>query len=229
MQAPLPLLAVSRLIGTALAASVSLEAAAAPSIPVSVTNTPSVTIANSPSVTIANVPTVAVGSPVSVGNTVTVTSTAAQPVIVDEGYSARHAQGGNCFATFDATGTATCTLGTVTSGQTFVIEAISCRVSLPAPSPYQVFPALLLVPEAPIGASGSGSGFYSLDHTLALQKTFSNGSNDYFAGTFPLKVAVPGPASSGSTYPIVIQAQGGGGASAVLGISCTATGYLVTN
>lgn len=226
MHAPLPLLACWRLLAAGLAASLSLEAAGAASIPVSVTNTPAVTIANSPSVTISNVPTVTVGSPVSVGNTVSVTSTAAQPVVVDEGYSARHAQGGNCFATFDATGTATCTLGTVSSGQTFVIEAISCRVSLPSPSPYQVFPALLLVPETPIGTSGGG--FYSLDHTLALQKTFSNGSNDYFAGTFPLKIAVPGPASPGSTYPIVIQAQGGGGASAVLGISCTATGYLVT-
>jgi hypothetical protein len=58
---------------------------------------------------------------------------------------------------------------------------------------------------------------------LELQKAYSNGSNDYFVGTYALRVAVPGPA------PITIQAQGGGGPSPVLGITCTATGYLVSN
>lgn len=215
-------------IAVCSAALVALSglAYAAPSLPVSIVNLP-----------------LSVTGTVSVGNTVPVTgtvnanitsgsvgiaTTAANPLYVEGGDTARHAVEAACDVLFDSTGQAGCTLSTgggaplVPAGQILVIESISCRASVNHLSnPYSDLLLLISMPAAPNHAN-----FY---HNFLMSRFLSltDGSPqlDYYAFATPMKMYAYGfPAA---TTNVFVQIQAGPFTAGVGGLTCSVSGYYV--
>ncbi len=206
----------------------ALPAALPNSVPVSVVNTPlpvqgtvNANI-NNPSFTVTGTVGVSSLPPVTLGGTsaVSLSNTKTTPVFVDTDNEARAGIGAQCFAPFDATGTANCLLATVPAGQTLVIETITCTAGVATGS--LVVPGVLTMAGAPIGGGGS----VNLNHSLFFTKVGTAGTIDYYSLMSPVKMYAA--AAWGGNTGVYLSVQVGASTANVGNAACAISGHMVT-
>jgi hypothetical protein len=193
------------------------------SIPVSVTN-PSLTVQGNVNANVSG--TVGVNSlpAVQLAGTpaVQLNNTPATPVYVDAERAARNGFNVSCFTgNIDPVyGQASCSLLTIPAGRQVVIETVSCQAELATgdgPADVQ-----LIVPNTPFSPGGPDH----VSHLLALSKQDSSSSVDIWRLTTPLRAYGSAPAQGSVDVGLFFRANPA--ASGPQGISCTISGFLVS-
>jgi len=183
---------------------------------VQVTNTPLPVQINNAQVPISG--TVAVSSlpAVTLNGTpqVSVSTTSSTPLFADAERAARNAVGANCFVYFTTPPTqVSCTLMTVPSGMTLVIETETCRADVDPGGGFGPVVLNLVPPHSQ----------YYVGYDLALPRINNIPGSDNYA----LSAAMRLYADQNTT--VSLSASGASGVAVIGGISCSIAGYLVAS